>query len=126
MNIKAGQVLAVTAVIDLLVGLVVVTTRIIPISWALLGIALILIGALLLTVGLAVQNETVKNVVAVFGSLVSFMLVFGSVITLIFYRLYYMLGPMPFLITFYLVVPLVMIGSVAYSIWRRFKKPNSN
>lgn len=126
MNIKAGQVLAVASVIDIVVGLIVVTTRIMPISWALLGVALILIGALLLTVGLAVQNEVVKNVVAIFGSLVSFMLVFGSVITILFYRLYYMLGPLPFLIVFYLIVPLAMIGSVVYVIWKRFKKPNTN
>lgn len=125
MNIKAGQVLAVSAVIDMLVGFVVVTTRIIPISWALLGVALILIGALLLTVGLAVHNEMVKNTVAIFGSLISFMLVFGSVITLLFYRLYYLLGPMPFLLIFYLIVPLALIGSVVYKIWRRFKKPES-
>ena len=126
MNIKAGQVLAIASVIDIIVGLVVVTTRIIPISWALLGVALILIGALLLTVGLAVQNEMVKNFVAIFGSLVSFMLVFGSITTILFYRLYYILGPMPFLIVFYLIVPLAMIGSVVYAIWKRFRKTNTN
>lgn len=125
MKITSGKILAVVSIVDILMGLVVVTTRIIPISWALLGVALILIGALLLVVGLAVHNEVVKNAVAVLGSLVSFMLVFGSITTILFYRLYFALGPMPFLITFYLILPIAMIVAVIYTIRSRFKKASS-
>lgn len=124
MKLRPGMVMAITSVIDIFMGWLLLTTRWIPISWAMLGIAILLIGILTLILGFAVKNPFARRVTTWVIAPVSFILVLGSLATIAFYKVYFAIGPFLFLVTFYLVIPVAIMAAIAFAV-RRAKKSRS-